>query len=163
MSKNQHGFRAGYSINTAINSFLNITYNNVSKKEPTLISYIDLRKAFDTVNHNVLLSKLVDQFNFGISSLNWIRSFLSNRHLTSNFLGKKSNKYQVTAGVPQGSVLGPVLFSLMINDCSDVIRDANIVLYADDTAVLDGGPDLANTVKNMEKKSVLHVTLVQTQ
>ena len=150
LSKNQHGFRAGYSINTAINSFLNFTYNNVSKKESTLISYIDLRKAFDTVNHDVLLSKLVDQFNFGISSLNWIRSFLSNRHLTCNFLGKKSNKYQVTAGVPQGSVLGPVLFSLMINDCSDVIRDANIVLYADDTAVLDGGPDLANTVQNME-------------
>ena len=101
--------------------------NNV----PVDAIYLDFKKAFDTVPHQRLLSKL---YGYGVRGqvLDWIRDFLSDRYQYVSVDGKESSKVPVTSGVPQGSVLGPVLFIYFINDLPNVIKCVSRI-FADDT------------------------------
>ena len=96
--------------------------------------FIDLRKAFDTVDHAVLLDKLS---NLGIldKEHGWFTDYLSNRTQVVEFQGVTSASEAVSTGVPQGSILGPLLFILHINDLPEVVSDCNILMYADDTVL----------------------------
>ena len=96
--------------------------------------FLDLRKAFDTVNHKVLLSKL-SAFNCSPLTLSWIESYLTGRrqHVTVN--NRLSPALDLSTGVPQGSILGPLLFTLYINDLPSVCPDVETQLYADDTVI----------------------------
>ena len=96
--------------------------------------FIDLRKAFDTVNHDILLSKL-EHYGIRGTTLKWFKSYLSNRKQYVFHNGESSKLMDITCGVPQGSVLGPLLFLLYINDLPNISKVLHFYLFADDTNI----------------------------
>ena len=100
----------------------------------TGVLFLDLKKAFDTVNHDILLQKLC-KYGMSPNVVDWFRNYLSGRVQATKVNNTISNWAEVKCGVPQGSILGPLLFILYINDLDNVITDCSISLYADDTAL----------------------------
>jgi len=136
ISKNQHGFRPHHSTENLLidmfNLWLQILDNNTGDKY-VVITSIDVRKAFDSVNHDILLKKLKDQFNFGESSLSLIKSFLTNRSIQTKVKDTLSIPLTVNTGVPQGSLTGPNLFIMHTNDLNHIVIETLIKAFADDT------------------------------
>ena len=96
--------------------------------------FIELRKAFDTVNHEILLTKL-EHYGIRGNLLNWFMSHLTNRNQYVSINGESSVPLDINCGVPQGSVLGPLLFLLYINDLPNTSNVLNFYLFADDTNI----------------------------
>ena len=96
--------------------------------------YLDYEKAFDKVDHNLLLAKL-KRYQIPALFVDWIQSFLSNRTQTVVVGGKQSRPQRVVSGVPQGSVLGPVLFLVFVNDIERSLTSSTIGFFADDTRI----------------------------
>lgn len=113
-------------------------YNNVDKSIPTIVTFLDLAKAFDTVDHSILLDKL---YCIGIrgQALVLLSSYLSNRYQRVKIDGSVSDNLPINTGVPQGTILGPLLFILNINDILQEIPQEAILSYADDTAIIASG------------------------
>ena len=132
---NQHGFRIKRSCLTALLDMQNLILNNLEKHQDVDIIYLDLSKAFDRVDHSKLLSKLVNAGVGGVL-LHWIAEFLIGRHQRVAVNGKCSSSGVVTSGVPQGSVLGPLLFILFMKDIEDVVTHADLISFADDTKLI---------------------------
>ena len=118
----------------------------LKKSKFTVGTYIDLKKAFDTIDHSILLEKLQCYGIRGLS-LNWINSYLSNRTQFTNYDSVRSEIKGIKCGVPQGSILGPTLFILYINDIRNVSDVLQFILFADDTNVFYTNDDL-NTIEN---------------
>ena len=139
LSENQHGFRKSHSTITSICTLLHNIYNNVNHKKDTYLLYLDLKKAFDTVSHNILIGKLG---NIGLDqkTVSWFSNYLNDRKQYVKFVNQNSNILSVSYGVPQGSILGPTLFSIYINDLADLLPPENILLYADDTVLYGSNP-----------------------
>ena len=96
---------------------------------------MDMSKAFDMVSHADLISKL-SQFNINGSLLNWFSSYLHGHHQRVTTLGATSSSKPVPSGVPQGSILGPILFLLYVNDLSNVVKKSSVACFTDDTKIL---------------------------
>jgi len=128
----QFGFRKHHSTVLAIMEVIDNIYQHLDAREFTLGVYLDLQKAFDTVNHEILLYKLS---NYGIRGvvLKWFKNYLSGRKQFTSVAGVHSEIGTINTGVPQGSVLGPLLFLLYVNDISNAVPGAKIKLFADDT------------------------------
>ena len=141
LDKFQFGFRDSVSTTDAVITFLNDTYNNINESKYTIATFIDFKKAFDTINHEILLGKLK---NFGVRSLplKWIESYLYNRRMYVDFNGTHSTSKTVNIGIPQGTVLGPFLFILYINDIFNSSKILKFLLYADDTTIYLSGHNL---------------------
>ena len=135
LSKTQHGFRPKLSTETALLTLTSSLFQTMDKRNISLVTMCDLSKAFDSVNHEKLLSKLtmlrIDSF--------WFHSYLQNRTQSVRIGRHVSKKLDVAYGVPQGSVLGPILFSIFVNDLSQHIPDSLIIQYADDTQIIHTG------------------------
>ena len=153
LNKYQFGFRKGHSMEQAI---LEITENLKTSIDNNLITcgvFIDFSKAFDTVNHEILLAKL---FKYGIRghSLEWFNSYLTNRLQFVQIDNVQSSTLTMTCGVPQGSTLGPLLFLIYINDIVNCSSILSFRLFADDTNIfyVNKDPTEVEIVMNRELK-----------
>jgi hypothetical protein len=140
--ESQYGFRQGHSTTQAVSELVENVIKGFDNNETTLAIFLDLSKAFDTIDHGILLKKL--KF-YGIrgKALEWFTSYLLNRQQYVSIDGHDSNKSSITCGVPQGSVLGPQLFIIYTNDLPTNLSFCKSILFADDT-------NLFKTSKNLD-------------
>ena len=137
----QYGFRQAHSTQHAILDMVETIQTNMDKKLFSCGVFIDLKKAFDTVNHTILLDKL-NYYGFRGIVNQWFSSYLSNRTQTTEIGSHISSKLNINCGVPQRSVLGPLLFLLYINDIQYCSSKLQFFLFADDTNALYAHKDL---------------------
>jgi hypothetical protein len=155
LSPSQFGFRKGRSTMHPLVHFMNTVSTALNKKHHSIAIFCDLRKAFDTVDHEILLKKL-KKMGIGGVELEWFRNYLCDRKQFVFIEGNCSPLLSILLGVPQGSILGPLLFLIYINDlhlASELLSS----LFADDTMLLKSGPnieELANLVNTEFQKVV---------
>lgn len=139
----QFGFRAGYSTTLALIEILDNIHEYLDNGYSVFGIYLDLTKAFDTVNHDILIKKM-DHYGVRGLAKQWFESYLKGRKQFVSINGSKSDIQNIKTGVPQGSVLGPLLFLIYVNDIPNAISDKEhqLVLFADDTNVFLKGKDL---------------------
>lgn len=127
----QSGFREHFSTTTAISLVVNDVITSIDKTELTYLALLDMSKAFDTVNFDILLAKL-SHYGFSSTLLSWFRNYLFGRKQYTVANGEQSRHRQLTSGVPQGSCLGPFLFAIYTRDVFDTVEYSKIHAYADD-------------------------------
>lgn len=134
-NKFQSAYRRFHSTSSALLNICDDIRHNMDSKKVTILALLDFSKAFDTINHYMLCQKLSTQFNFSSTAISLIFSYLSNRFQSVLSDDKLSDSLPVLSGVPQGSVLGPILFSLYISDVTECIKFCKYHLYADDLQI----------------------------
>ena len=142
----QFGFRKGHSTSHALNHSVNYLTESVANRNHTIGIFIYLSKAFDTIDHTKLLTKL-DTYGIRGTASALIESYISLRKQYTTFDNENSDLEIVVYGVPQGSVLGPLLFLLYINDIVNCSTDGEFVLYADDTNIFVVGPSKSDVFR----------------
>ena len=150
------GFRQGYNTQHVLLNFLQYCKNSIDNKGLAGAVFMDLSKAFDCVNHGLLIAKL-SAYGLNMDALQLIRSYLSNRQQRVKINSSFSDWKEIKIGVPQGSVLGPLLFNVFINDIFWFANRTKICNYADDTTIFACHPDLDNIIKQLEEDSTVIV------
>lgn len=144
----QSGFRSLHSTLTALLDMSNQWCFNIDRGMVNGVIFLDLKKAFDTIDHEILLMKLA-YYGIDDQSLMWFRSYLNDRQQVCHVNGVYSRKDFITCGVPQGSILGPVLFLLYINDLPKCLGHSIARLFADDTNVTFTGCNIESIQEQM--------------
>ena len=135
---NQYGFRKKSSTHVALLTFIDKVIEAIENGEYAIGVYLDFSKAFDTVDHQILLNKL-DHYGIRGCALSWFKSYLSRRLQYVTYNGSQSSQQMIKCGVPQGSISGPLLFLIYINDLCIVCKSTEPVLFADDTNLFSSG------------------------
>ena len=156
LTNNQYAFRKLYST---IMSLINSTEHwleNADNRKLNMTVFLDLKKAFDTVDHKILIDKL---FKYGIKGKEreWFQSYLSGRKQFCSVNGQRSKTEEVLCGIPQGSCLGPLLFTVYLNDFEGCLDFSKANMYADDTHTTIASNDIKELVR-MTKKELLNIS-----
>ena len=139
----QYGFWAKHSCDHAVAQIIGTILKNLENKKSTITVMLDLSKAFDTIEHHIMLQKL-ELYGVRGTCLNWFKSYLANRQMrvkckvTSTQEVVRSESYIVNYGTPQGSCLGPLIFLIFVNDMQLHLSDVESVQFADDTTIIFG-------------------------
>jgi hypothetical protein len=144
----QSGFRSTHSCETSLNLTLSAWKEMIEDNKIIVAVFLDFKRAFETIDRELLLRKM-EQYGIKGAELSWFRSYLSNRSQETKFYEKISDAINVQLGVPQGSVLGPLLFILYINDIKNVLRYSKLNLFADDTLLYIAADTLDEAVNRM--------------
>ena len=151
LSPNQFGFRKGLSTSLAIFEVLKELYANWNEKVFSGCMFIDFSRAFDSINHKILFQKL-ELYGLDEISLSFFKSYMGNRTQCTTVNGHTSDREKVTCGTAQGSILGPLLFIIYINDLfTSIETDGNIYMYADDTLIVCKSNNLEIVAEKIQK------------
>lgn len=156
VTNSQHAYRKGHSTCTALIQMNDDWLKELEEKRLVGVVLLDLSAAFDVINHDLLLEKLAC-YGLGSTVIAWFQSYLSDRSQRVFYNGSLSESNTVNLGVPQGSCLGPLLFSLYINDLPLVLNKARMQMYADDTTIYTSAETVSN-LSNMLKEELKSVT-----
>ena len=151
--ENQYGFRKNHSTSLAISELINDIQNNLENGNLCVAIFLDLKKAFDTVKHEVLLRKL-DHIGVRGVAKDWFKSYLSDRCQFVQLSNNQSEFDKVCCGVPQGSILGPLLFLIYVNDMHKGVSVGKIRLFADDTCILYSGKCIHRLIEVAESELI---------
>ena len=149
LTMSQFAYRQLHSTITSLISVSDYWYENIDKNNVNIALFLDLKKAFDTVDHEILIRKMKV---YGIKDIEveWFRSYLKNRQQYCSLNGNKSSYRPATRGIPQGSCLGPLLFILYLNDFETCLKFSKANLYADDTEVSLSSNEIGNVRQNFQ-------------
>ena len=150
LTKEQHGFRKDHSTVHSIAQLTNYVHKKLDNRLPTVAVFIDFKKAFDCVQHPILLDKL-GAMNLDETVTNWIKDYLTHRQQRVLANDTYSSFQNVTQGVPQGSVLGPLFYIIYANDLSKVVKNCEIALYADDTVLYISCKNFETSVRKLQE------------
>lgn len=150
INEDQHGFQKGKSTVTLLKNFTDYVNSNLNTNKVIITIFIDLKKAFDTINHTILIKRLK---NIGIRGkiLEWFKNYLKQRTMLVRINGKDSVTRVINRGIPQGSILGPVLYTIYVNQVFDYMEYCKMYMYADDTAMTVVHNDINVAMKFMQK------------
>ena len=160
LSPKQHGFRTQHSTVNAVQELVRDTLLSFDDNTFLIGAFLDLSKAFDTIDHTKLIYKL---HHYGIRgvALDWFRSYLSHRQQFVSYNDEYSIKREILFGVPHGSVLGPLLLIIYSNDCTNSLKSCNCVLFADDTTIYQSHHDI-NILRKLVKSNTLSLNVSKT-
>ena len=151
ISRNQHAYRKGHSTQTCLVELTNLLYEHMDKGMYSGIASLDLSKAYDSISHTLLLHKLA-KLGLAEESLMWIKSYLSERKQRTKFKHLISDEEIAKSGIPQGSIIGPVLFICFTNDLSEIFNnECSIISYADDTQLVVKAKNMNQLKQKIEK------------
>ena len=136
ISPTQYAFRPNSSCTLALQTIIDNITKNKAQHKPTLAIYIDLSKAYDTVSHQKLISKLQNEFNFAPETVTFFSSYFQNRHQSVHTQHAQSRTQVITHGIPQGSTLSTTFFLLYINNIIQTVPSSKVYTYADDTTLI---------------------------
>ena len=148
--ENQFGFRPGRSCEQALLSAQNSLIHGLSKNQISLLLLLDYSKAFDLLDHKILLKKL-EHYGIRGVALKWFESYLKDRAQYVAINGAKSSAKNILYGIPQGSILGPLLFVIYINDLPGISNLAKFILYADDANIIITGSTIQEVIEIVEQ------------
>ena len=151
LNDKQFGFRPNHSTYTAIIQLVDKITSAVERNETTIGIFLDLSKAFDTIDHDILLYKL-EHYGFRGIVLEWFKNYLSNRKQYVSYNSCDSELKDIVCGVPQGSILGPLLFILYVNDITNTSDVLEFILFADDTTILYSHPNIENQINRINEE-----------
>ena len=149
----QYGFRPGRSCEHALLKAQDILLDSLNQRQVSLLLLIDFSKAFDMVEHDILLDKL-EHYGIRGMALQWFTSYLSGRMQFVTINGTDSSVKHMQYGVPQGSILGPLLFIIYINDLPNLSNTAKFIMYADDANIVISGKNILEVYQQLNKLSL---------
>ena len=149
----QYGFRNKSQTNHVIQYMMNYVTEHGALTQPVAATFIDLSKAFDCLQYDKLFEKM-KYLGFHKNTINWFRSYLSNRRQMVEFEGTLSSEVKMQLGVPQGSIFGPILFLIYVNDINKSSQSCSFTKFADDTTVLSTGTNIDEAVATMNSELV---------
>lgn len=150
ISEFQFGFQKNKSTSDLLSIFSNFINSKLNDNQHVIALFIDFSKAFDTINHSLLISSL-DAIGIRGPALSWFMNYLENRHILVKIGSTYSIRMSCDTGVPQGSILGPMLYLIYVNSMINSVGNCQAYMYADDTVLLSSHKDLKVAESNLQQ------------